>query len=580
MAPGARESMANRVIEADMPLGRRYTIAALLLSPAALLLVSAAGIAGLRAAENQWLSLPFALCLVAQVAALFFLLSRRLAFSVYAAWALVGSVTLISAIKYKMRGFSLHLYDIVTAAGDLDILRFVALSYMHLVIPALAVIVIATGIGIAALRKDKPTQIPMRSRVLAALAPALMLPLTFPAEASSEERYVYYLQGRHSTAFFVSFLDFASAFSRNEFETRLAALPPPQPFAADVDCGTSSKPDVFVILEETQTDPSIFKKIGKGKELAAAMKADASPMLPLTVESFGGGTWITNLSFMTGLSANDFGWRSPYLTQTLQDRVQGALPEIFARCGYRTAAILPLNYTFVNEGPFLTSIGMETVMDMHEIGAPDYHMRDSFYFDAANRFIREHRKSDGRPLFLLIETMFPHSPYEERIEPREALQGEPFSGDPEVAEYLRRMVIARQDAARFIATRQAEATGRGTVVMTYGDHQSFVTKRFVDEQAGPDALADPQSLAYRTYFTLTANGLAVEKAGYGGQPLDIAFLGTKLLKAAGIPGSPLFRDLGRLREICGGRFHTCPARGEIDLHLRRRMEAGLLDLGN
>lgn len=570
--------MANGVLQAEMPSGRRYRIAALPLSPAALTLVTAAGIAGLRAAENQWLSLPFAVCLVAQIAGLFFLLSRRLAFSVHAAWALAGSVTLISALKYKMRGFSLHLYDVVTAAGDTDILRFLALSYMHLVVPALAAIAIAIGIGVAAYRNDKPAQKSMRSRLAAAMAPALFLPLTFPAEASSEERYVYYLQGRHATAFFVSFLDFASAFSKNEFEARLTALPRPQPFATDVDCGTSAKPDVFIVLEETQTDPSIFSKIGNGGQLSAAMRADTSPMLPLTVESFGGGTWITNLSFMTGLSANDFGWRSPYLTETLEGKVHGALPEIFAKCGYRTAAILPLNYTFVNEGPFLTSIGMETVMDMRDIGAPGYHMRDAFYFDAADRFISEHRKSDGRPLFLLVETMFPHSPYEERIEPREVLPGEPFSSDPEVSEYLRRMIVARQDAARFIATRQAEATERGTVVMTYGDHQSFVTKRFVDEQAGPDALADARSIAYRTYFTLTRNSAPVQTAAGGGQPLDVAFLGTELLKAAEIPGSPVFRDLDRLRQLCGGRFHTCPARNEVDLHLGRRMEAGLLKL--
>ena len=131
-----------------------------------------------------------------------------------------------------------------------------------------------------------------------------------------------------------------------------------------------------------------------------------APPHPMSVETFGGGTWITNLAMMSGLSADDFGWRSPYLTIALENRVRGALPEVLSRCGYRTVAMLPMGYTFVNEGPFLSSIGFETVLDIDDIKAPSYHMRDDFYYRAAEAFIARHREEDGRPLFLEIETMF------------------------------------------------------------------------------------------------------------------------------------------------------------------------------
>jgi hypothetical protein len=37
-------------------------------------------------------------------------------------------------------------------------------------------------------------------------------------------------------------------------------------------------------------------------------------------------------------------------------------------------------------------------------------------------------------------------------------------------------------------------------------------------------------------------------------------------------------DLVRLRDHCGGRFHACQDRAEVDAHLRRRVDSGLLHL--
>ena len=168
--------------------------------------------------------------------------------------------------------------------------------------------------------------------------------------------------------------------------------------------------DIMVVLEETQTSPEYFPQLESRDDMAAAMVADGETLNPLNVEVFGGGTWITGLSFLTGLSAMDFGWRNPYLTMTLQDSVKGALPQILADCGYHTMAILSLDYHFVNEGPFLSSIGFETVLDRLDIEAPKRHMRDNFYFETALKEIRKHRLEDDRPLFLYVQTMFGKHP--------------------------------------------------------------------------------------------------------------------------------------------------------------------------
>lgn len=89
------------------------------------------------------------------------------------------------------------------------------------------------------------------------------------------------------------------------------------------------------------------------------------------------------------------------------------------------------------------------------------------------------------------------------MEPGLKVEGEPFSGDFQANEYLRRMAVARGDFQDFLDKRQADAGERGAVVLEFGDHQSSATKPFVEAIAGDDALATPGSLAYRTFYTLT-----------------------------------------------------------------------------
>ena len=563
--PGRRAGGRHRISFARMA----RAIVSPVLAVAALLVALLA----LPLSENNLLSIPFGATVIVGLSLLTFLWSRRIAFSIYSALAIVAIVTIVSALKYKLKGFSLHFYDAVAMAGDAEMYRFLLSSYLHVVGPVLVAAFAAIGLLALLYRLDRPRALPLRVRAMLVAAPAVLLPLTLPNEAVANQRYFYYLLGRHTTAFFVSLLDVGNLFGRSDLEARLAQMPPEPAFSGAADCGSGDRPDVFLVLAESQTDPTIFPQIASAETIAAGMEAAAGPLQPLQVETFGGGTWISNLSLMTGLSATDFGWRSPYLTISLENGVKASLPEIFARCGYRTAAILPLDYSFVNEGPFLSSIGFETVLDKDDIGASHYHLRDSFYLDAAAAFAARHRAEDGRPLFLLIQTMFAHSPYNERMEPDLQPQAAALDADPEVDEYLRRMAIANNDLGAFMrATVGGEE--RRSVMVTFGDHQAFVTKPFVEALAGENALADPTSLAYRTFYAIAG----AEPAAADAAPIDIAFLGNRVLEAAGLGGNDLFRDLARLERLCGGRFHLCPHRSEIDRHLKRRVDSGMLRL--
>ncbi len=546
--------------------------------PVALMLVTLAGFGFLRNMENQWLSMPFAVSCVILLAALLFAVSNRLAFSVYGGWALIGVLTIISAAKYKLKGFSLHFYDLVFFARDLDVVRFLASSYLHIVAILAALLVLVLIMCVIVYKSDQRSQLRWRNRFAAVPMSVLAMVVTFPSEAAVEQRYFYYLQGRHATAFFVSFLDLDYVIGgASELDRQLADAPRGKAFANSVQCGSGPRPDVFVVLEESHIDLNILPELAAGVPDFDEVYQQEGHLNPLNVEVFGGGSWISNLSLMTGLSATDFGWRSPYLTLEMEGRVKGALPEVFAKCGYRSVAVIPFEYNFVNEGPFLKSIGFESVYDIKAIEAPHYHMRDSFYFSAVDKIVEEHRREDERPLFVVVETMLPHSPYNEKLATEVKLEGEPFHGDPEVAEYLRRLMIARKDFNAFAQRRRDASSERGTVVMSYGDHQSFVTKSFVEDIEGAGALGRTDSLAYRTFYSISSTNQKVPGERQD-TAIDIAFLGPKVLDAAGIPGSPMFQDLAVLERVCDGAFNGCARREEINRHLRRRIDGGLLDL--
>lgn len=543
-----------------------------------LILVCAAGVGLVVDAENDWLSVPFSVALVAAAAGVIFLFSSRPAFSIYLGWMAVGAFTVVSAIKYKMKGFSLHFYDAVFVVRDPDVLNFLVGSYLYLILPVVLMLLALSAAAVLLFRLDTRTRCSawIRASICALLLAAL--PSTFPSEAS-ESHFSYYMQGRHLSAFFVSLLDLPNLVFQPKFEARLASNAPEKPFPDTLDCGDpAALPDLFLVLQESQTNPAYFPQIAGGAGFLARYAPHMGEPHPLSVETFGGGTWISNLSLMTGLSAADFGWRSPYLTVTLENRVRGALPQVLARCGYRTAVLLPLGYRFVNEGPFLSSIGFETVLDMDDIAAPSYHMRDDFYYRAAEAFIARHRKEDGRPLFLEIQTMFPHSPYGERMESAVTVPGEPFAADPGIGEYLRRMALARSDFEAFLDARGSESTKRGAVILEFGDHQSFVTRPYVDELAGEDALGRIGSLAYRTFYAVKTFNHPLKHALPDYPALDIGFVGASLFDAAGLPMSPMMRDLVALRDHCAGLFHDCADRAAVDRHLRRRIDSGLLHL--
>jgi len=554
-------------------------VVAALANPFVALALGAATLYLLHHFDTRWAFVPFMTAVIAAFAGLLFVLTRRPVFAIYAALTLVLMISAMSEAKFQLKGFSLHVFDLAFTGLDAAALQFLAGSYLHLMIAGLAVLAAVCLLLVALFMGDHPRRSPLwlKTGLLASTTTAVLL--TYPAKPGVPS-YIHYISGYDASSFFVSLGDLHLPFGKITLVDVVEAAPVAGRISNEVACGDmAARPDVFYVLSESQTDPANFPQITVPAAVGKTFQSDDGKVHPMYVETFGGGTWVTNFSVMTGLSGADFGWQSPYVTQMMESRVKASVPELLADCGYRTVAIMPMDFSFVNEGPFLKSLGFQEILDYQSMAPKDHFVRDSFYFDVAEALIREHRKTDKRPLFVALQTMFPHGPYDHSLVTEQDLPNAPrYAPDDEPNEYMRRLVLAKQDFEAFLKQRKAVPGPAGTVVLEYGDHQASATKAYLpEEKDGSNVFADLHSLAYRTYFSVHGFGRTIDMKPLS-LPMDVGFLSASFIEAAGLPSSPMFRSLAELRDACAGRYHECRDRDKVDAHLKGRSDAGLLRL--
>ena len=550
-------------------------LSALMLHPVTVIAAGLLCAAFLYVLERAANHMPFVMLSVLGIASVLFLVSRRIYFSTYTALAATALIAIVSVLKYRTKGFDLHIYDIVFTGTDPKAFAFLIDGFAVYIVPVVGLATCCLIVLSLIFIWDRKQKISvLRRSGLMALVFAL-IPVSYPLKAD-EPRYFHYLGGFNASAFFVSFLDLRDAAIGRGIADRFAGMPDVEPFAEAGPCDmTEPKPDILVVLSESQTDLSRLNRYGLDRQFANRFRSADGKRRELRVETFGGGTWISNFSLMTGLSSLDFGWRAPYLTTAMEGKVHQSLATELARCGYRTAVLMPMDHGFVNEGPFLQSIGFDEILDYDRIGASEYAHKDRFYFEAARTFIEDHRKTDGRPLFLEVQTMFAHSPYSDHLAENEP-DAFSESGIFELDEYVRRVAQSQRDFDWYLAQAKADSVDHPSIVLEFGDHQSFATRELVNHLYPDFAVDELTSSAYRTYYTVHGMGTDIDMAPFEFASLDIGYLGVSLLEAAGMAKSPMFADLAALRDRCEGRLYFCADRAAVDLHLQKRIASGYL----
>lgn len=539
------------------------------------LTVAAAGLVGfvfLLVTEDDLASAAFATMAVLLVAGFLVLTTRRPAFSVYSALALTLLVVGPSIVKARLTGASLHSLDFAHLA-DPKVSSFLLSGYTAYVVPILVALATAAVLLFLVYRAEAPQPGGLARRALLVLLPASLLPVALPQWASGDD---YQFAGKHASAFAASLRELPHLWDAHPLAARLAAVEPAPDYETPLACGAAgAMPDIVLVHAESQLPPAHVPAWGT-QMLTDSFAAADGRVRRFGVEIYGGSSWVTVSSVMSGLSGADFDWMRQFITTSMTGKVRDSVPAILAGCGYGTSAVLTFGYEQFDLGPFLSSLGVKTVLGAEETGIPVHGERDYRYFRAAMEKLREGR-AGGKPQFVYVETMFTHSPYLDRLEPAARLDGEPFHEDAETAEFLRRLVIAREDVAALRETLARDPGPRGTILVEYGDHRPLVAPS-TPRPDGTGGLADWGSPDYETYFAAHAFGAAVMTGLPDHDRLDAPYLGYWMLRAAGVARGGPVDAMERLRETCDGRFHTCGDRAAVDRVLRRRLDRGDITL--
>ncbi len=336
----------------------------------------------------------------------------------------------------------------------------------------------------------------------------------------------------------------------------------PQPGGRD----RARYPDIVQVLEESTFDPSIFSVCNVPQCRVGMFRPDGSTRGHgvLRVHTFGGGTWVSEFAALTGMPQDIFGAGGMYAPYVLAPNVHDALALQLRALGYVTVAIYPTKGDFINGRNAYDAYGFDHLYDVAELGLTEWEESDAQMFAAAQRVYAKVKHGD-RPVFMMILTLNQHGPHDEkpmRTLPktyRNLLRGVSPGLGLDFDTYLSQLhesdVAMRGLEKAFLDRKQP------TVLVHFGDHQpSF------DGLIRPLARTLPPALRarrdYLTYFMIKSNFAGPPLPRY--PALDIAFLPSMVLQAAGLPTDPYFSALTHLRERCAGRYTDCDVPGLLD----------------
>ncbi len=225
-------------------------------------------------------------------------------------------------------------------------------------------------------------------------------------------------------------------------------------------------PDIVLFLNESVMPPGVYPEINFPPESKPFFTSFDGRIHNMRVETFGGGTWLTDFSALTGLSTSMFGNMRNFAAQLTTGRLRHTLPQYLKACGYDTTMIYPSLAEFAGSAKFYRSIGFDRVIDRAVHKAPDERQRDAFYYNEVRKVLDAAPRTGGeggarRPQFIVASSMSPHSPWNFRFAPEAVKPGETtrWNADPEIDEYLWRIVLARRDRDAFRADLKQSLSG-------------------------------------------------------------------------------------------------------------------------
>jgi hypothetical protein len=358
----------------------------------------------------------------------------------------------------------------------------------------------------------------------------------------------------------------------------------PLPLMPAVPARTLDYPDIIVIQHEPIFDPRTF-----GLPVEPIVEAFLSPRNglygSLNVDIFGGGSWQSEFSLLTGLSSASFGSNAYFLFKRGVGRFHSSLPHTLTALGYKTSLLSSCRRNFLNYDDFYRSIGIGERLFTDGFPAPfdanqfEATNSDALFLEAAINAYAKRVAADAAPRFLYALTNFNHGPHNRRLTApggfdRERAFATASLPDPCYAEYYARLTETAVTWNRLKSMLSDRFPDRPTLIVHYGDHQPVMTRQIEAKlQLPTDARRQ-----FRTFYAIEALNYASDRLVSGrSRNLDIAFLGTVVLQRAGLPLDEIFATRASLLEYCGDAYFASSSERKRRFH-RTLVELGVIEL--
>jgi lipoteichoic acid synthase len=255
---------------------------------------------------------------------------------------------------------------------------------------------------------------------------------------------------------------FDDATRMNPYSPQYAQKLPAEP-RARCDAGLGARPNVILVVVESLSPYQSWRTAGLNDWTP---KLDALAASGLRVGSFRANGVSSEEGLIALLTGEPPIPRPVANARTLEQFSAPAqsVPRFLGRAGYRTEFLTTGNLGFLGKGGWLDAIGFQ-YREGHD--APFYRGMKRHNFDAApdgalyDRALQEiERNGTQQPLFMTLETVSTHLPYEQ----------------PETGESTEASVFRYADAqlARFVAALGARGFFDNGVLLVTGDHRAMV----------------------------------------------------------------------------------------------------------
>ncbi|WP_109419592.1 LTA synthase family protein [Proteus terrae] len=317
---------------------------------------------------------------------------------------------------------------------------------------------------------------------------------------------------------------------------------------------TDIKPDIIVLLQESTVNPHIYQfntDVALPDLFMFQKDEGVSAQSPLRVQTFGGGTWLSEFSVLTGLNTDDFGARKNSVFYFVVDNLNESLFRQLKAEGYYTVLLTPFNRSAYHAGYAYEQMGVDEIIQPQELGYPGILEENLWKISTVDMlgYVEEVlKKRTDKPLFIFSLTMYEHGPYDESHRDMYQIAGHTESSNApgKFSHYMEKIITsdpAIKDFSNFVAQRE-----KPTMFLYFGDHQPNIElNNYLSPFTNP---------AHITQFTLRDN-LTQGASLSTGELTDISFLGGMILERARLPLSPFYKANIQMRHLCEGKLNDC-----------------------